>query len=597
MKKTMRVTPILIVAGLLLLGLVAWILTSQPMSQTPTATIVPTLVNLTPLPPTISGVVMDAKGPLGGAIVQVQGTPNKTTTTENGTFVLGGIEGTTPIVLTAWSSGHYVGWTTLDPSAPDWKGGSGISITLKPLPEKDNNEYDWFSFEGVEGTASCGLCHREYTEWQADAHSQAATNPRFISMYTGTDVDGRQGQPVQFGSDGAALPPDPSKPYYGPGFRLDNPSRAGNCATCHAPLASKSPNNQNCSWLGCHTDLTVERALNFIPQPAVPLSLSGDAAEGVTCDFCHKVGDVILDPHTKLPLPDMPGILSMRLYRPEEDEQVFFGTVVDVNRRVSYLPLESESAFCAPCHYGVFGGVVGAGEVTGGTLIYNSYGEWLDSPYSDPETGMTCQQCHMPVSTANWFVFSEQGGLTRDYVQLHNHTMPGATDENLLQNSVTMTSSAQRTGDQLQVRVSITNDKTGHDIPTDAPTRQMILIVEALDADGQPLALLQGPVNPAWAGNYANRPGKTFMKVLRDEWTGETPTGAYWRPVTIVEDTRLAALATDTTHYTFSAPAGEVATVNVRLIYRRNFYELAKQKGWTDPDIVMEEEVITIAAH
>ena len=53
--------------------------------------------------------------------------------------------------------------------------------------------------------------------------------------------------------------------------------------------------------------------------------------------------------------------------------------------------------------------------------------------------------------------------------------------------------------------------------------------------------------NPAYSGNYAGQPGKTFAKVLRDEWTGETPTAAYWRPVTIVEDTRLAALATDTT--------------------------------------------------
>ena len=29
----------------------------------------------------------------------------------------------------------------------------------------------------------------------------------------------------------------------------------------------------------------------------------------------------------------------------------------------------AESEFCAGCHYGVFGGVVGVGEVTGGTLI------------------------------------------------------------------------------------------------------------------------------------------------------------------------------------------------------------------------------------
>jgi hypothetical protein len=282
------------------------------------------------------------------------------------------------------------------------------------------------------------------------------------------------------------------------------------------------------------------------------------------------------------------------LYRPIEGEQVFFGTLVDVNRRVSYLPLQSESEFCAPCHYGVFGGVVGVGSVTGGTLIYNSYGEWLASTYSDPDTGLTCQDCHMLVSSENWFVFPERGGLARDYTPLHNHTMPGAADENLLQNSVTMVSHAQRVGDQLQVEVSITNDKTGHHIPTDAPIRSMILVVEARDSNGELLALRDGPVNPTYSGNYGGVPGKTFAKVLRDEWSGETPTGAYWRPVTIVEDTRLAAFATDTTLYTFDAPEGEAITVSVRLIFRRAFYELMEQKGWDDPDIIMEDDIIQV---
>ena len=343
--------------------------------------------------------------------------------------------------------------------------------------------------------------------------------------------------------------------------------------------------------------MTVERSPAFIAQPASPLVLTGDAVEGITCDFCHKIGDVILDPETHLPLPDMPGILSMRLYRPVEGEEVFFGTVLDVNRRVSYLPLQSESEFCAPCHYGVFGGVVGVGSVAGGTVIYNSYGEWLDSPYSDPETGLTCQDCHMPVSSENWFVFPERGGLERDYVELHDHAMPGAADEELLQNSVTMVSRAQRKGDQLQVEVSITNDKTGHHIPTDVPIRSMILVVEALDSNGERLALLEGPVNPVYSGDYGGLPGKTFAKVLRDDWTGETPTGAYWRPVTIVEDTRLAALATDTTHYTFDAAESEPVTVNVRLMFRRAFYDLMQQKGWDDPDILMEHETIQIPAN
>jgi hypothetical protein len=133
-------------------------------------------------------------------------------------------------------------------------------------------------------------------------------------------------------------------------------------------------------------------------------------------------------------------------------------------------------------------------------------------------------------------------------------------------------------------------------VPTDAPIRSVILVVEARDADGKTLALRQGPVNPAYSGEYGGQPGKTFAKVLKDQWTGEAPTGAFWRPVKIVEDTRLAAMATDNTSYTFDAPAGKAITVNVKLVYCRAFADLAKQKGWTDSDIIMAQQTINLPA-
>src|SRR5688572_4344618 len=127
-------------------------------SQSSTPTVIPTLA--VPLPPTISGTVMDAQGPVVDAIVQVQGMPNQTTTSANGAFILSGITGTYPITVTAWSYGNYIGWAVLDPHAPDWKGEDTITINLKPYVTKDNHEYSWFSFEGVEGSKACGLCHR-----------------------------------------------------------------------------------------------------------------------------------------------------------------------------------------------------------------------------------------------------------------------------------------------------------------------------------------------------------------------------------------------------------------------------------------------------
>ena len=539
-------------------------------------------------PATVSGVVQNADGPIPGAHVRVQLTENVAVTDDEGAFELSIPDASQPVTLTAWVVGHYVG------VAYDAKAGDSVTITMKPHYTTDNVEYGWFEYDGVEGSEACGLCHVGKSEWEADAHGQAAVNPRFLTMYQGTDVDGNKGAKTVMDYKGNVLPRDPDAPYYGPGFKLDYPDRAGNCAACHTPMAAKLDNTSNCGWSGCHASTTAQYSVE-VPDGVSPLYLTGDAAEGISCEFCHKIEDVILDEESQLPLADMPGIMSLKLLRPVEGEELFFGTLDDVPRRVTYLPLQKESAFCAGCHYGVFGGVVGAGEVTGGTLIYNSYGEWLDSAYSDPETGQTCQDCHMPVIENEYFVVPERGGMQRPG-KIHTHLMPGASDKNLLQNSATMTATAVITDGRLVVDVAVINDQTGHHLPTDAPMREILLVVEARDAQGELLELTDGSTLPEWAGDYAGRAGRIFEKLLEDEWTGESPTGAYWRPVKIVSDTRLPALASDESSYVFDIGDGEAASVDVQLIFRRAFQELSEQKGWNDPDILMERATIDIAA-
>jgi hypothetical protein len=56
-------------------------------------------------------------------------------------------------------------------------------------------------------------------------------------------------------------------------------------------------------------------------------------------------------------------------------------------------------------------------------------------------------------------------------------------------------------------------------------------------------------------------------------------------------------MATDVSRYSFAAPANGPITIEARLIYRRAFQQLMAWKGWTDPDIVMETETITVAGH
>ncbi|MGC9521937.1 MAG: carboxypeptidase regulatory-like domain-containing protein [Anaerolineae bacterium] len=557
-------------------------------AATPTSPTPPPSPEVTPSLPegVIAGMVRDAEGPIGGARVRVKLTDYVTTSEEDGTFRLADLPMTTPISVTAWYTGYYIGYTTGTPGLVP------ITITMKPHYTTDNLDHEWFEYNGIEGSASCAPCHPSYEEWAADAHGQAAINPRFLSMYEGTDVHGNKSPITRFDGNGY-VQPGPDEPYYGPGVKTDYPDRNWNCAACHTPLASKLEPDDTCGWSGCHMATTafLSDEVSYAPDPT---GLTGYAADGIGCDFCHKIGEVYLDPETGLPYPDRPGISSMRLYRPEPGEELFFGTHDDTTRRVTYLPLQEESAYCAPCHYGVFSGVVAPGEVAGGTVIYNSYGEWLESPYSDPETGQTCQDCHMPTVDYDYFVFPEMGGHIRDPEGIHNHLMPGVNDLELMQNSVTMTTTAALEGGQLQVQVDITNDKTGHHVPTGAPMRHLILVVEARDAQGAVLPQTAGPVLPEWTGDYAGQPGEAYAKLLKDEWSGEMPTSAYWRPIHLVSDNRIAAFETATTSYAFEAPSEGPVTVEARLYFRRAFQKLMEEKAWDDPDVLMEEARLSV---
>lgn len=547
------------------------------------------------LPMTIRGVVRSEAGPVSDAIVQLQGTTVRTTSDSNGAFTLHGegLGGRDAVTVTAWADEHFIGATRVAPGAGDER----VEIALQPLFDKDNHTYNWFSFNGKSGSESCALCHREYAEWKLDAHAKASTNPRFVQLYRGTNAEGKRGQPTRLVAEGKAAPPDPALPDYGPGFKLDNADRAGNCAACHAPMSAKVETQNGCAWSGCHSTGTADRAeaakaVRHTIRGISPMGVGSMAEEGVGCEFCHVVHSVRLDQHTQLPFGDSPGILSLNLRRPPEGQKLFFGTMTDANRAgVTHSPQMATSQACAACHYGVMGGVVSNMKMTGGVEVYNSYGEWLNSPYAEPQTGKTCQDCHMPDAGAGYSVPPEHGGVARPGYKYHSHKMAGADSKSLMWNALTLTGAAERNGDALRVSVSVTNDKTGHAVPTDAPIRSVMLVVEAFDAQGHPLALRDGPQLPDWAGDFSGRAGRAYAKILKDLWTGEAPTAAYWRQIELVEDTRIFPMKSDASDYVFAAPQG-AATVKLKLIYRPAFYKLAQQKGWPNEDFVMAEQTI-----
>jgi hypothetical protein len=482
------------------------------------------------------------------------------------------------VLLTAWAPGYYIGGG-IEYQTDEYL----VEIKLERHCDNDHTDYKWVSaFSTHGGEQACQNCHAEpgnpdsempFDQWVKDAHAGSATNIRFLSMYLGTDVHGNQSSPTLYygNRDYGPVPtrPNSDRPYYGPGYKLDFPATDGNCAACHAPMA----------------------AINA-PHGVDPSLLSDVEAEGINCDFCHKIWDVTSDLGNGLPYDNRPGVMSFVFRRPEPGHQLFTGPYDDVAPGEDvYSPIQEESRYCAPCHSARFWDVE----------IYTSYGEWLASPYARSESETTCQDCHMQRGLTDHFARVDKGGKQRDPESIFSHRMPVAGDSDLLHNAVAMTVVAELRDDALEVRVEILNDRTGHHVPTDSPLRQMILIVRAADSRGGALALCEGPTLPDWcgvgnpdSGYVAGLPGTGYAKILKELWTGVSPTGAYWNQTRIVSDNRIAAMDSDETMYMFEPPEEGEATVDVRLLYRRAFIELRDLKGWDGDDIEMARQTMAV---
>jgi hypothetical protein len=479
----------------------------------------------------VTGAVVDADSPVAGAVVRQQTTDNSTTSLADGSFSLANLPEGITVTVTAWAESYWPSGVDVVPSQ------AGVTITLTHHPTGDNPDHEWYtSMPDPEDAIGCGHCMVAFPQWVTNAHGTSGTNQRFFSLYNGTDVSGTT--------------------TITPGYASDFPGTAGNCANCHAPGAATD-------------DEAFTADMN---------ELYGVEREGVFCDFCHKVADAYLNSATGLPYDNAPGVTSMQLNRPPSDTHMFYGPFDDVTRRVSYLDLEKKSQFCAPCHQFSFWG----------TPIYESFKEWLESPY--PEQGIECQTCHMAPTGVDYFVYPENGGLIRDPQAIASHLQPGASEPTLLQNTVTMEVSAEQLAGRLRVRVIITNTEAGHHVPTDFPGRHMILTVTVVGDDQQTLAQTDGPTVPRWGGPQAGLPGKAFAKVLRDVESGASPVVSYWKQAIIVSDNRIPAMESDASTYAFVSPnAGGRVTITAQLRFRRAFQETMDARGWATPDILMEQ--------
>jgi hypothetical protein len=474
------------------------------------------LLGRVPHPPVgLAGRVLGPDGPVAQARVRVKGRPTPALTDTLGRFFLPGrlADGDR---ITAAKEGYLIAGVPA--------GGRTTDLHLTRQPAGDCERYRWVGPEpDPSHPQRCGNCHAAiYREWSLSGHARSVSDPHFRNLYDGSDWHGRPG--------------------VGWSLLAEHPDGAGVCTSCHAPtVPADDP---------AYFDLT--RA-------------TGTGAQGVHCDYCHKIAGVT----GTVGLTH--GRFGLRLLRPARG-QFFLGPLDDVDRGEDvYSPLYHESRYCASCHEGTVFGV----------HVYGTYGEWLESPAR--RQGKQCQDCHMAPTGTLTNIAPGHGGIPRDPSTLANHRFFVGDRAAMLRRCLSLAGRLERGHDATVAVVEVLADGVGHRVPTGFIDRHLVLVVDGLTAEGAAVPPRSGPVLPAVAGKaVAGHPGRLYGKVLRD-FDGHSP-APFWRADPEVTDTRLKPGGGDRLEVRFPA---EVRQVRVRLLYRRFWPQVAEAKGWPDNEIVL----------
>lgn len=577
-------------AVLLMLAVAAWLL-GRPRGR-PARDAIRTQV--------VVGHVFNDDGPVSRAVVRIRGSRESVQTDDSGRFELATAEGhpgqpqtgaagsltsgplssgspssgppssgppssgiVTSGTLTAWKEGHFI-------QGAD----RGRDLHLRKLPTDDNPAYAWIDPTPDSADAErCGNCHQQiFAEWQASAHAHSVHNRRFRGLFEGTDWHGR--------------------PHSGWNLQAEYPGGIEVCASCHAPgldfeggasgdLRRFLRPDTDSPDAGGSGPTGGSRATGGDDAPgARPGADAGEgagsrevvAAQGVHCDFCHKIQDL-----SGGAIGLAHGRFGFKLLRPRKG-QLFFGPLDDVDRgEETFSPLQRESRYCAACHEGTVFGI----------HVYGTYSEWLESPAA--QAGRTCQSCHMAPTGRMTNFAPNAGGIERDPQTLASHTLFPGGQLQMLQRCLEVDSNAVREGDVVQCSVGIVPRDVGHRVPTGFIDRHLLLVVEAFDAGGRAVFPAAGETLPETAGLLAGLPGRLFGRVLVGE-NGDSP-APFWRATSSLPDTRLVPERREVATWNFPASA---TRVRIRLLYRRFWPAVAANKNWPDDTLVVVDRMTAV---
>lgn len=294
------------------------------------------------------------------------------------------------------------------------------------------------------------------------------------------------------------------------------------CVTCHMPMAWA----QKTALEGEYAKNTAENIFDDFLHPASPLHEA--AMDGVSCSLCHQIQDLHLGKpesfsgkftiDTRTPAPDR------KIFGPYR-EPVTYPMQDSVQYTPAYGQHTNDSALCATCHTLYTPYVDAAGQVKGEFPEQTVYLEWLHSAYGEKggrhdidetlEQVRTCQECHMPHSTAggvfiaNWAPpeAEEKDHFSRHHFVGGNVFMLNVLQDNLVQQKVSASTAKledtrTRTVRQLQTgtaRLSFLNSRVrgntltttlkvenlvGHKYPSGFPSRRTWIHLTVTDHAG-----------------------------------------------------------------------------------------------------------------
>jgi len=500
----------------------------------------------------ITGMVVDedTQAPIADAIVRIQKQQTVVKTDENGFFSLDD-SASFPFTLAAGAYGYY----NEGVDVADAGGLSNIIFEMEPVPLEVSPHFP------LNEPTQCQNCHPDqYDQWLGSPMQMTGLNQWVFDVYDGMGTPGGGGLP-----DGSGTPGGDNGFVY----QRDSVHRIGvpnsDCSACHSPV----------HWL---TDIE-NAGMGTYANPTL------DMQNGVQCEVCHRSFDV---PSNK---SNFPGVTPESFYFVRGKQRVEFGAIGDALydngvMKPAYNP-QLTAQLCSACHEdNVDVDEDGDFEDAGSVPHETTYSEWQSYvSVVGEESALSCAECHMPTTDADMFCLFVEG---RQPGTIRSHLIRGTTPT-FLENALTLEVQRDAPLGRLNVDVTLTNDKTGHAVPSGVVIRNMILLVEATTMGGMVLQqtggdmvdIIGGVGDPA-LGNYAGLPGNSFYKNMVDQMGNEGI--FYTEAVALASDNRIQAGDSYEGQFQFELPPGLSSSeidVNVRVIYRRSFRYLTLQKGWT----------------